>query len=226
MSKSLILVLLVLLNAIICRADDKKVNLLPGDLLFQVEESSDFAKAIVNATGKGESNYCHVGIYVEVADKACVIEATPRKGVTITPLDEFLEESDAVEVIRISLPEVPGALGTQGATCERSLGERAAAKALTLIGRPYDWRFAEGDSAVYCSELVQIAYREAAGREVFESEPMNFLDADGRLSDFWVKVFEREGCAVPQGKPGTNPNSMARAARKMGTSRKMARNDE
>ncbi len=223
MSKSLILVLSVLLNAIFCRADDKKVNLLPGDLLFQIEESSDFAKAIVNATGTGESNYCHVAIYVETDGKACVVEATPRKGVVLTPLDEFLEESDAVEVIHISLPDAPGA---QDATDERSLGEKAVAKALTLIGRPYDWRFAEGDSAVYCSELVQIAYREAAGREVFESEPMNFLDADGHLSDFWVKVFEREGCAVPQGKPGTNPNSMARAARKMGTSRKMARNDE
>jgi len=203
MRKSLIFCLLILLNTIICRADENEKNILPGDLLFQIEDTSDFAKAIVNATGVGESNYCHVAIYAEIDGRACVVEATPRKGVTLTPLDEFIEESDAVEVIHISLPDVPDS------------GEKAAAKAITLVGRPYDWRFAEGDSAVYCSELVQIAYREAAGREVFESEPMNFLDSDGHLSDFWVKVFEREGCSVPQGKPGTNPNSMARAAKKM-----------
>lgn len=41
---------------------------------------------------------------------------------------------------------------------------------------------------------------------------MNFLDENGVMPEFWTRLFEKLGVAVPQGVPGTNPNDMARDA--------------
>lgn len=61
---------------------------------------------------------------------------------------------------------------------------------MTYAGRPYDLRFAWGTEAIYCSELVWLAYHDALGVEVGRL---------GRLRDFNLnspdarKLIEREG---------------------------------
>lgn len=165
-----------------------------GDLLFQASQSQ-FSEAIVAATARNTINFSHVGIYALLGGKKSVIEASPREGVTVTPLENFTEGC-IVKAMRV---DIPGG---------DSIRVKAVGEALRLVGRPYDLRFAPGDSAVYCSELVQLAYNRASGQEVFRSAPMNFMAADGTLPQFWIEIFEKEGVPIPQGEPGTNPVAM------------------
>lgn len=179
-----------------------------GDLLFQAEEATAFSDAILAATARDSLTFSHVGIFARINGAPSVIEAVPRHGVTVTPLDSFLASSTVVRAMRLA---VPG---------DSALATRAVKEALRLLGKPYDRRFAPGDSAVYCSELVQIACDRAArqlfgdaAEPVFASAPMNFLASDGTMPQFWVDLFAAEGCPIPQGVPGTNPNAMAASPR-------------
>ncbi len=165
-----------------------------GDLLFQVAGGDEFSDAIAAATGADSLAYDHVGIYILKDGRRLVLEATPRLGVTLTPLREFLDRAPTVAM----------------RYADTRVAEAAPWRALKLYGRPYDWRFAPGDSAVYCSELVLLTYLDADSAAVFPSAPMNFLDAEGRLPAFWQELYDSLGCAVPQGEPGTNPTAMSR----------------
>ena len=79
-----------------------------------------------------------------------------------------------------------------------------------LVGKPYDDLYLPGDSAVYCSELVQMNYVTPAGQAVFGTIPMSFHDSTGRVLDEWVDFYSRRGMAVPEGAHGTNPGELSR----------------
>ena len=55
---------------------------------------------------------------------------------------------------------------------------------------------------------MQECFRDADGRMIFPSSPMNFKGPDGEFPVYWVWLFEQLGMAVPQDVPGTNPNGM------------------
>ncbi len=167
-------------------------ELKPGDLLFQTCRSSDFVDAINGATATEATQYSHVGIYDVVDGCGVVIEANPQKGVVLTPLDTFLLEP--VVAMRID-PHVADA-------------HAAAATARGMLGREYDWEFDAANDKIYCSELVQLAYLDRDGSKVFESIPMNFMAAD-TMPQFWIDLYAALGKPIPQGQPGTNPNSLA-----------------
>lgn len=168
-----------------------------GDLLFHVAGGDDFSDAIAAATGTVSLSYDHVGIYISTDSGGYVVEAVPRHGVTMTPLREFLDRAPTVAMRYV----------------DEDVAAASPGLARRLIGHPYDWRFAPGADAVYCSELVQLAYLDRDSSAVFPSAPMNFLDADGQLPRFWVELYDSLGCEVPQGIPGTNPTAMARDPR-------------
>lgn len=173
----------------------RKDSLQPGDLIFQRCEASAFVDAIGVATANTSFNYEHVGIFDIIDGDSVVIEATPKMGVTATPLRDFVHDAQSVTVMRIS---------DSGISVIDAL-ERAKAK----IGMPYDWRFRAGNDSIYCSELVQECYLRSDGTNAFESVEMNFRDADGEMPEFWAKLYEELGEPIPQGEPGTNPNSIA-----------------
>lgn len=166
-------------------------DLRPGDLLFQTCGSSDFVDAINGATA-GATQYSHVGIYDVIDGRRVVIEANTRRGVVATPLDSFMLEP--VVAMRVD-PAVADA-------------RIAVERARQMIGRPYDWEFDASNGKIYCSELVQAAFLDREGRPVFESIPMNFMAAD-TMPRFWIDLFRDLGKPIPQGAPGTNPNSIA-----------------
>ena len=61
----------------------------PGDLLFQVGETSEMTGAITAATGKERQlNYSHVGIAVRSRGVGSVLEATSDGGVRVTALGD------------------------------------------------------------------------------------------------------------------------------------------
>ena len=67
----------------------------PGDLLFQVGETSEMTGAITAATGKERQlNYSHVGIAVRSRGVDSVLEATSDGGVRVTALGDGRRGSD------------------------------------------------------------------------------------------------------------------------------------
>lgn len=179
-----------------------------GDILMQVAAPSEFVDAIVASSAAADTmQFAHCAMLVEAApDSLVVLEATTPGGVKYTSIDEFLAGSDsiggrpAVIVMRINddVPlDVPATV--------------AAARA--RLGQPYDWSFLPDNGKTYCSELLQTCYVDTLGNHIFDTIPLNFLDADGEIVPYWTELFERLGEPVPQGVAGTSPSSVAHSPR-------------
>lgn len=168
-----------------------------GDLIF-VAQASD--NAITRVTqGVDALAIDHVAIMHRIGGTAgplYALEAIPRQGVTLTPVDSLIAREHGATLV----------LGrVQGVDAHRSV--RAA---LRLVGHPYDDLYLAGDSAIYCSELVQMCYVDTAGGQIFSTIPMSFHDSSGRILDHWTEFYRQRGMAVPEGLPGTNPGQLSR----------------
>ncbi len=187
----------------------KKDFLRNGDLVFvglplgYQAETGTVDEAIAAATGQeGVLNLIHVAIAEVDADSIWIIDATIAHGVDRHPLEVFLKDFTLKDgtypefiIKRVKGVEVKAAV------------ERAK----TFCGRGYDMYFLAENEELYCSELVQRSYLDAAGSQVFESEPMNFCAPDGTMPPYWDWLFGQLGMEIPQGQPGTNPQRMAQA---------------
>ena len=180
-----------------------------GDLIFvglpldYVAENDSIDSAISASTGtEGGINLIHVAIAEVKADSIWIIDATIRRGVDRHPLDTFLTDFTLKDG---SLPEfiVKKAYGVNA--------DKAVERAKAYIGMPYDCQFLPDNGALYCSELVQLSYLDKKGNQVFQSQPMNFCAPDGTMPPYWEWLFGLLGMDVPQGVPGTNPQSMSEA---------------
>ena len=177
-----------------------------GDLIFQVGIAGGMTEAIADATG-GESDlsFTHVGIITVEPDGIYVLEAKSEPGVTMTPLQKFLDSSATIEgrpaaaIARITLPE------------RRELATRAIGEAKKYLGQPYDDSFLPHNGKMYCSELVWECYLTGPKSEhLFTARPMNFRTADGRLpqsgstiSQQWTNRYRRgPGHESPRHVPG------------------------
>lgn len=182
-----------------------------GDLIFvgipadYDADNTSMDAAISAATGKrGQLNITHVAIAEVSDDGIWSIDATPKNGVARRSLEAFLEEnkqedgSSPVYVVK----RVNGVDA-----------DAAVARAKALCGRAYDLRFLPDNEDLYCSELIQKCYLDERREPVFESQPMNFLAADGTMPPYWEQLFRELGIDVPQDVPGTNPQRMSESAR-------------
>ena len=121
-----------------------------GDVLFQKIGDAPLPQAIRIAT---QSNFSHCGLVLRGADGSWkVIEAIGP--VKETPLQEWIARDHG----RFS-------------ACRLKNGERASiptwiAAARKYLGRPYDLHYSLDDGAIYCSELVWKAWRDATGKEL------------------------------------------------------------
>jgi hypothetical protein len=79
-----------------------------------------------------------------------------------------------------------------------------------MVGKPYDDLYLPGDSAIYCSELVQSGFVDSRGHLVFDTIPMSFHDESGKVTDYWTDFYRQRGMDVPEGAPGTNPGELSR----------------
>lgn len=182
-----------------CRTDTVPQT---GDLLFFTGGSSSMDDAISSSTGDG---FVHVAIVdVDSEGTAWLIDATPRNGVSREKLEpRLLEEKGKVVLMR--LKDSTGVT----ASVERAKG---------LIGSPYDFAFLPDNDAYYCSELVYECFLRPNGSHIFSCQPMNFLDSEGNLPEYWKELFEKLQMDVPQGLPGTNPEDLSRSTTLRGTS--------
>ena len=166
-----------------------------GDLLFVC---SDSANAITEVTsGVEQLPIDHVGIVHRIGGDGgplFVIEAV-KPVVCLTPIDSFMCEGPQILVGRVNV-----AMDVR----------KSVRQCLLMVGKPYDDLYLPGDSAVYCSELVQLNYVNPDGDLIFDTIPMSFHDATGRVTDYWQQFYSRRGMAVPEGLPGTNPGELSR----------------
>ena len=173
---------------VVCR-NEINSTLQTGDLLFLNDNKSAMEKAITASTGE----YTHVALVErDSADDVWVIEASPKHGVQRIPYSQFERNNfGTIGIYRLTVPFDTAAV---------------IARAMSMVGKPYDNAFLPDNDAYYCSELIQVAFGG-----LFPSQPMNWRDADGNLPEYWIKHFEELGMPVPEGVPGTNPTDMSRS---------------
>lgn len=174
-----------------------------GDLLFQAGDS-DFTEAITSVT---DGNWSHVGIVEKTPEGVFILEATPDHGVVRTPLQAFLDDAahDQDGHLAVKACRVVG--------MDQHRLEEAVEKAVSHLGKNYDFAFLPGTEEIYCSELVYECYREADGSPFFRANPMTFKDSTGETDPYWIRYYEQLGRAIPEGLPGTNPNDLSRDPR-------------
>lgn len=190
------LLLTVLAAFLALTASGQRQLLHEGDLLFC---SSDTANAITAVTsGVDGLPIDHVAVVHRIGGDQgplFVIEAV-KPCVRLTPINDFLEENALVIVGRVGVADLDVHLSVR--------------HCLAMVGKPYDDLYLPGDSAVYCSELVQMNYVTTANKQIFSTIPMSFHDESGQITDYWTDFYARHGMAVPEGEPGTNPGELSR----------------
>jgi hypothetical protein len=166
-----------------------------GDLLFCC---TDTANAITAVTSGVEGlPIDHVAVFHRIGGEngiPFVIEAV-KPSVQLTPLDTFLCQNPHVITGRVNADFYI---------------QQSVRRCLAMVGKPYDDLYLPGDSAIYCSELVQLNYRSVSNRPIFEPIPMSFHDSTRRVTDYWRDFYGQRGMIVPEGAPGTNPGELSR----------------
>lgn len=170
-------------------------HLSEGDLLFCCTDSLN---AITDVTsGVEDLPIDHVAIVHRIGGEGgllYVIEAI-KPVVRLTPIDVFFSENPRLLVGRVN---VDMDVSTSIRRC------------LSLVGKPYDDLYLPGDSAIYCSELVQMNFIDSRGNIIFDPIPMSFHDDSGQVTDYWLDFYAQRGMAVPEGEPGSNPGELSR----------------
>jgi len=174
------------------------IQLQNGDLLFVSADDGQLSDAIDRVTQTTKStHYSHVAL-LEKSGKDCwVLQADTRNGSERIPLSKFLQytkdDKNSIDVYRLSpafQQTIPNAV--------------QAAK--TMLGKPYNYTYILSDTAFYCSDFVQRAF---ARDTVFSLAPMSFKDSTGNTNKVWFDFYQKQHLAVPEGKPGCNPNGLA-----------------
>lgn len=182
-----------------------------GDVIFQNSRSAQ-SLAILLAT---DSPFTHVGIVDFDADgMPVVLEAV--KTTRATPLQDWVEQGKdgALAVYRM-----------EGLTEAQALAVTEAAR--SHFGKGYDPYFYKTEDALYCSELVNVAFRDGMGAALGRVQRLGELDLDsaavrGLIEDRWQshpacadgQAQDAESClAVIRDEPLVTPQAVAEDAR-------------
>lgn len=182
-----------------CTAYQAKPSLKNGDLLFQGSSATKLGEAIDKVTQtSAETHFSHVGL-VEINQQGqiFVLHAAPHGGSCRVSLADFISpETDSIETVLYRLKPA----------WQKTIPQ-ALARANSMLGKAYNFSYVLSDSVHYCSEFI---YKAFEADSVFKLNPMTFKDpANGTFFPTWVDYYSRLGIAIPEGKPGCNPNGMA-----------------
>jgi hypothetical protein len=145
-----------------------------GDVIFQNSRSAQ-SLAILLAT---DSPFTHVGIVdFDAAGNPVVLEAvrTTRE----TPLADWVDQGEGGDVAVYRM---------DGLTGDQALAVTAAAR--SHFGKGYDPYFYRTEDALYCSELVHIAFRDGMDAALGREQRLSELDLDsaavrGLIAERW-----------------------------------------
>ncbi len=204
----LFLILLIILNS--CNENKNSLfQLNHGDLLFQNTGSDTIDNAIKSVTATSfYKSYSHVGMAMQKDNKWFVLEAIPKQGVILTPLDKFLNRN------KTKFNKYQTTVARLETNYNVYISD-AITFGLDRINSPYDEFFSWDDSSYYCSELV---YKMFSSQSLpkdsmpFNTNPMTFNDSTGRPMQSWVNYYKSLNYEIPEGKIGTNPNLIASSA--------------
>ncbi|MET0290064.1 MAG: YiiX/YebB-like N1pC/P60 family cysteine hydrolase [Pseudoxanthomonas sp.] len=171
-----------------------------GDLLFVTATHTGLSGAINDATGKqGQLNYDHVAL-VASDDAGRIVLHADDQGSRQQTLDAFLADAEARQRQVVVYRLKRGARNAIPAAIQQARG---------LLGKPYNFTYVQAEDSYYCSDFIERAFR---ADHVFALQPMNFKNPQtGQISTYWTDFYRDKGMEVPQDKPGTNPNDMARS---------------
>ena len=190
-----IFTLIVLFSVALTTVGQSVKDLREGDLLFCCTDTANAITAVTS--GVEDLPIDHVAVFHRIGGEEgipYVIEAI-KPAVRLTPIDIFLCNNPHVVVGRVKVDfDLP----------------QSVRRCLAMVGKPYDDLYLPGDSAIYCSELVQLNFRSVSNQPVFEPVPMSFHDETGRVTDYWQDFYAQRGMTVPEGAPGTNPGELSR----------------
>jgi hypothetical protein len=134
-----------------------------GDIVFQSLPHNELVDAIEGVT---QSPWSHCGLLVRRHGEWEVAESIGE--VRYTPLNDWIRRGRRCAVAAYRLQD-PSAID----------GAKLIAGVDKLLGRPYDYRYAPDDSAIYCSELVYLVYEREFGIQLGEWEPLGQLNWRG-----------------------------------------------
>lgn len=131
-----------------------------GDLVFQTSGSGQ-STAILQATG---SPYTHVGILdFDPSGAPVVLEAIATT--RATPLEDWIARGQGRDLAIYRL---------EGLTYPDA--RKVTQAALRQFGKPYDPWFHASDTALYCSELVRIAFQDGLGLTLGRTDRLGDLN--------------------------------------------------
>lgn len=163
-----------------------------GDILFQrLYPFNDLVKAI---EGVSNSKYSHCGVVLNENGKWVVIQALSE--VKLTPLRNWISQ------------------GTFGIFYVYRLKNNYSSninifikKLKNYLGYPYDIKYNLNDDAIYCSELIFKAYKDATGEEMgilYKLKDLNWKP--------WIKTIEKyEQGPVPLNRVMITPYNLSKA---------------
>jgi hypothetical protein len=203
-------VLLGLLAALPLRAEDLP-QLQRGDVIFQNSRSAQ-SLAILLAT---ESPFTHVGIVdFDATGTPVVLEAvrTTRE----TPLTDWVAQGEGEDVAIYRM---------EGLTEAQALAVTTAAR--SHFGKGYDPYFYRTEDALYCSELVHVAFRDGIGAALGRQQRLDELDLSSvavraLIADRWSshpacadgQAQDAESClALIRDEPLVTPQAVAEDTR-------------
>ena len=166
-----------------------------GDLLFCCTDTANAITAVTS--GVEDLPIDHVAVVHRIGGDdgvLYVIEAV-KPVVRLTSIEAFLDENRTVLIGRID---------------DNFDIKESVKHCLAMVGKPYDDLYLPGDSAIYCSELVQMNYVNLQGNLIFDAVPMSFHDETGQVTDYWQDFYRQRGMAVPEGTLGSNPGELSR----------------
>lgn len=187
-----------LLASALTSKGQQQLDVHEGDLVFCCTDSANAITAVTSGVERLPIDHVAVVHRIGGDDGPLYVIEAVKPVVRLTPWNDFLSGNG-----RMLLARVNGDVDVA----------RSVRRCLMMVGKTYDDLYLPGDSAVYCSELVQMNYVACGGELVFETVPMSFHDASGRITDYWLDFYARRGMAVPEGAPGTNPGELSRRER-------------
>lgn len=196
-------VLLLLVACTICCAPQQHIGQLKnGDIIFVEAQEQQLSGAIsrVTQSDKKAISYDHTALVEIKGKQRNILHASGENGSEKIPLKEFvrknLQEKRTMGVYRVK---------ERFAHCTES----AIEKANSLLGKPYNFLYLPTDDALYCSDLVERAYRQC---QIFSLQPMTFINPQtGQTDDFWKELYQKHNTKIPEGVLGCNPNGIAKS---------------
>lgn len=150
-----------------------------GDIIFQTSKSAQ-SKVIQKAT---HSPYSHMGMIVNRNGQFWVLEAI--QPVKYTPLQQWVDRG-------VNKHYVVKRYQTALTAIQQT---KLVKNAEGYLNKPYDIYFVWSDDAIYCSEIVWKAYKNALGIELAPLDQLKSFD----LTDPSVKALmkQRYGKTIP-----------------------------